>query len=138
MSKSSLLETAKITVLAFFLTIFTQIAYAAWLQPQYSPTADCPRNDPTCIIPINTSSERQIKSGELVSGYLTGQWLLVGFPQGANPSARIDVGGAIRLWDSADGEAERLSCTSSNAGIIRYKRSANVLQYCNGTSWQSL
>lgn len=145
MKKSSILELAKIIILSVVFTLISQYAIAAWLQPSYLPTADCPRNDPTCVVPINTTAERQIKSGEFVSGYLTGQWLLVGLPQGTNPNARADVGGAIRIWDNTASDSERITCgtvsasnPNGNAGVIRYKRSTNVLQYCNGTNWKDL
>jgi alpha-tubulin suppressor-like RCC1 family protein len=47
---------------------------------------------------------------------------------GASPSAKLDVGGAVRFGTDS-------TCDSNRAGAVRYTGSVPPWSYCNGTAW---
>lgn len=47
----------------------------------------------------------------------------------AAPAAAVDVNGAVKVG------ADATACSSTNKGAIRYNNTTNVLEFCNGTSW---
>lgn len=86
--------------------------------------------------PVNTGPNDQVKNGGLaltalsVVGNAYVQNLL-GI-NNTSPMVALDVGGIQKIGDGGE------TCTSGIAGAIKYNKSLQVIQLCNGSSWVTL
>ncbi len=48
------------------------------------------------------------------------------------PQAALDVNGGVRMGMTS------ASCTSTNKGTVRYNTTTNILEFCNGTAWNTV
>lgn len=70
--------------------------------------------------------------GNVIIGYSGGQARGLAGIGTATPVAKLDVAGEVKVGNTA------LACSSTTKGSIRYNTGTDVLEFCNGTSWNLL
>lgn len=107
---------------------------ATWVQPVHAQGA---ATNEVFVLPIwSGASSDQTKSGGLSVNALAvfgsvsvASKLGIGI---ASPVATLDIHGTLRLGSSSD------TCFGLTEGAMRYNSSLKKVQFCNGTSWNSL
>ncbi|MDO8481978.1 MAG: hypothetical protein Q7S75_02765 [bacterium] len=115
---SSILNYVKILVLALALSLGVSLVYA-WT----GPTATPPNGNTDA--PINVSVSEQTKQGKLTIN--------------ENIVATLSgiFGGYVFAGGYGGTYGTGTTCTSASDGAMRYNSTGKVVEYCNGTIWQS-
>ena len=114
--------------------LFVGLFFASMLQAWTGPTGVAPNNNVPTLINVGTTA--QIKNAGLSVNALASygsDYVQTKVGVGTqSPVVALDVVGALRVGNG--GEA----CTTVLAGALRYNAATQALEYCNGTTWESL